>query len=154
MAKLHEQFEQHSIHELCEALDISCGNFKKEEAYRRDHSSVAAFRKSVDEYIRFYNEVRPHQTLLYKTPAQFEELHGNKNPDVKITAPRCFFFLCFCVFSIWTGKLSLFQSPQYQGFEKEAEPFSDEKVRKMVPLQKEMTAGSLTRTAIISLCLR
>lgn len=37
--------------------------FKKEEAYRRDYSSEADFRKSVDEFIRFYNEVRPHQTF-------------------------------------------------------------------------------------------
>ena len=27
---------------------------------------------SVDEYIRFYNEIRPHQTLKYKTPQAFE----------------------------------------------------------------------------------
>lgn len=53
--------------------------FKKEEAYRRDYSSEADFRKSVDDYIRFYNEDRPHKTLAYKSPARFEELFGNKN---------------------------------------------------------------------------
>ena len=37
--------------------------FKKEETYRREYTSERHFRKSVDEYIRFYNEVRPHQTL-------------------------------------------------------------------------------------------
>lgn len=52
--------------------------FKKEEAYRRDYSSEADFRKSVDEYIQFYNEVRPHQTLAYKSPARFEELYGKE----------------------------------------------------------------------------
>ncbi len=52
--------------------------FKKEEAYRRDYSSEADFRKSVDEYIRFYNEVKPHQTLAYKSPARFEELYGKE----------------------------------------------------------------------------
>lgn len=52
--------------------------FKKEEAYRRDCSSEADFRKSVDAYIQFYNEVRPHQTLAYKSPTRFEELYGNK----------------------------------------------------------------------------
>lgn len=52
--------------------------FKKEEAYRRDYSSEADFRKSVDEYIHFYNEVRPHQTLAYKSPTRFEELYGNE----------------------------------------------------------------------------
>ena len=50
--------------------------FKKEEAYRREYSSEADFRKSVDAYIRFYNEVRPNQTLAYKSPARFEELYG------------------------------------------------------------------------------
>ncbi len=52
--------------------------FKKEEAYRRDYSSEADFRKSVDEYIRFYNEIRPHQTLAYKPPAWFEKLYGKE----------------------------------------------------------------------------
>lgn len=52
--------------------------FKKEEAYRRDYSSEADFRKSVDAYIQFYNEVRPHQTLAYKSPARFEELYGKQ----------------------------------------------------------------------------
>ncbi len=52
--------------------------FKKEEAYRRDYSSEADFRKSVDEYIRFYNEGRPHKTLAYKSPARFEALYGKE----------------------------------------------------------------------------
>lgn len=52
--------------------------FKKEEAYRRDYSSEADFRKSVDEYICFYNEVRPHQTLAYKSPVRFEQLYGKE----------------------------------------------------------------------------
>ena len=51
-------------------------SFKREEAYRRDYSSEADFRKSVDEYVRFYNEQRPHQTLAYKSPVRFEELYG------------------------------------------------------------------------------
>ncbi|MCI8442816.1 MAG: IS3 family transposase [Provencibacterium sp.] len=53
-------------------------SFKREEAYRRDYSSEADFRKSVDEYVRFYNEQRPHQTLAYKSPVRFEELYGQK----------------------------------------------------------------------------
>ena len=50
--------------------------FKKEEAYRRDYSSEQDFRKSVEQYIQFYNESRPHKTLGYKTPERFEELYG------------------------------------------------------------------------------
>ncbi len=57
--------------------------FKKEEAYRRDYSAEVDFQKSVDEYIRFYNELRPHQTLAYKSPARFEELYGKeKTQDI------------------------------------------------------------------------
>lgn len=52
--------------------------FKKEEAYRREYSSEADFRKSVDAYIQFYNEVRPHKTLAYKSPERFEELYGTE----------------------------------------------------------------------------
>ncbi len=52
--------------------------FKREEAYRRDYSSEADFRKSVAEYVLFYNEQRPHQTLAYKSPARFEELYGQE----------------------------------------------------------------------------
>ena len=47
--------------------------FKKEEAYRRNYYSEAEFRKSVDNYIAFYNYKRPHFTLKYKTPVSFEE---------------------------------------------------------------------------------
>lgn len=51
-------------------------NFKKEEAYRHSYSSEQDFRKSTDTYIHFYNEIRPHMTLAYKTPIHFEELYG------------------------------------------------------------------------------
>ncbi|RGQ35891.1 IS3 family transposase [[Clostridium] leptum] len=52
--------------------------FKKEEAYRRTYSSEQDYRKSVEQYIEFYNEKRPHRSLAYKTPAHFEELFGKK----------------------------------------------------------------------------
>lgn len=51
-------------------------SFKREEAYRRDYTSEKHFCKCVDEYIRFYNEDRPHRTLNYKTPQAFEDAHG------------------------------------------------------------------------------
>ena len=47
--------------------------FKREEAYRREYTSEQHFRRSVEEYIRFYNEIRPHQTLNFKTSQAFEE---------------------------------------------------------------------------------
>jgi len=46
--------------------------FKREEAYRREYASEKHFCRSVEEYIWFCNEVRPHQTLNYKTPQAFE----------------------------------------------------------------------------------
>ena len=52
--------------------------FKKEEAYRREYTSEQSFRKSVEQYIQFYNEVRPHQTLKYKTPQAFEDKFHSK----------------------------------------------------------------------------
>ena len=50
-------------------------SFKREEAYRREYTSEQSFRKSVEQYIQFYNELRPHRTLKYKTPTAFEEAY-------------------------------------------------------------------------------
>ena len=47
-------------------------NFKKEEAYRREYTSEQSFRKSVDRYMDFYNNLRPHQSLNYKIPSIYE----------------------------------------------------------------------------------
>lgn len=58
------------------------GTFKKEEAYRREYTSEKSFRKSVDDFIRFYNETRPHMTLNYKTPAEFEERYYANSREV------------------------------------------------------------------------
>lgn len=46
--------------------------FKKEEAYRKDYTSERHFIESVGKYIDFYNNVRPHKTLRYQTPSEFE----------------------------------------------------------------------------------
>ena len=50
-------------------------SFKKEEAYRREYTSEQSYRKSVAQYVQFYNEPRPHRTLKYKTPQAFEEAY-------------------------------------------------------------------------------
>lgn len=55
--------------------------FKKEEAYRKDYISERHFIESVTKYIDFYNNIRPHQTNHYKTPAEleakyWETMHG------------------------------------------------------------------------------
>lgn len=49
--------------------------FKKEEAYRREYTSEQSFRKSVENYVQFYNETRPHRTLKYKTPQEYEDAY-------------------------------------------------------------------------------
>ena len=51
---------------------------KKEELYRTNFQSEREFYKSVDSYIKFYNTERPHGTLSYKTPEQFEKLYFEK----------------------------------------------------------------------------
>lgn len=53
-------------------------SFKKEEAYRREYTSEQSYRKSAEQYIRFYNELRPHRTLKYKTPQAFEEAYRER----------------------------------------------------------------------------
>ena len=40
------------------------------------------FAKSVDNYIEFYNTQRPHSTLNYKTPDQFEAIYEVKKKYV------------------------------------------------------------------------
>lgn len=49
--------------------------FKKEEAYRREYTSEQSFCKSVEKYVQFYNEARPHRTLRYKTPQEYEDAY-------------------------------------------------------------------------------
>ena len=47
--------------------------FKKEEFYRSKYRSEKELRNKVEEYILFYNQKRPHTTLNYKTPEQYED---------------------------------------------------------------------------------
>ena len=55
-------------------------SMKREEIYRIQYKSEPQSTKSVDAYIEFYNTRRPHSTLNYKTPDQFEMIHeGKKN---------------------------------------------------------------------------
>lgn len=55
---------------------------KREEIYRTHYKSEQQFAKSVDNYIEFYNTQRPHSTLNYKTPDQFEALYEVKKKSV------------------------------------------------------------------------
>ena len=56
-------------------------SMKREELYRTKYRSETDFRKSVDEYIIFYNTKCPHRKLQYKTPKQKEEEYALKSAD-------------------------------------------------------------------------
>ena len=51
---------------------------KKEELYRTKFQSEREFYKSVDNYMDFYNNERPHGTLAYKTPVKYEQMYWAK----------------------------------------------------------------------------
>ena len=53
-------------------------SFKQEEIYRSFYSSVKQFKQRIGEYIKFYNQDRPHRANNYKTPNQKEEAYYNK----------------------------------------------------------------------------
>jgi Transposase and inactivated derivatives len=55
---------------------------KKEELYRRNYRSEQEFFSGVEDYIRFYNAERPHSTVFYKTPNQFETDYENTKKDI------------------------------------------------------------------------
>lgn len=44
-------------------------NIKYEEVYLKEYETPRETRKNIRDYIDFYNHVRPHQSLNYKTPA-------------------------------------------------------------------------------------
>lgn len=52
-------------------------SMKMEELYRRKFKSENEFYKSVDEYIIFYNEKRPHYQNSYRTPLKKEQDYYN-----------------------------------------------------------------------------
>lgn len=52
---------------------------KKEDLYRKDYASEAAFKRGLASYIEFYNTQRPHRTLKNQTPCQVEELFMSDN---------------------------------------------------------------------------
>lgn len=53
-------------------------SMKREEVYRTPYKSERQFVESIDTYIKFYNAQRPHSTLRYKTPNQFETIYTEK----------------------------------------------------------------------------
>ena len=47
---------------------------KYEEAYLKAYMGAGEARRGLEAYLRFYNDLRPHQVLGYRTPA--EVFHG------------------------------------------------------------------------------
>lgn len=47
--------------------------FKREEVHRKKYKDYDDLKASIDKYMVFYNDVRPHKSLKYLTPTQFEE---------------------------------------------------------------------------------
>ena len=43
---------------------------KHEEVYLKDYASVLEAQRGLADYLRFYNGLRPHQALGYRTPAE------------------------------------------------------------------------------------
>jgi putative transposase len=48
-------------------------SLKYEEVYIKAYGSVAEARRSLGEWLAFYNDVRPHQSLSYRTPREIFE---------------------------------------------------------------------------------
>lgn len=54
-------------------------HFKKEEIYKNDYNTLEELTTSVDEYIAFFNDYRPHHHLNGQTPNNFESKYIIKN---------------------------------------------------------------------------
>lgn len=54
---------------VCESFFIS---MKREKLYRYKSPTVAEFKRSVNKYINFFNQERPHDALKYKSPDEYE----------------------------------------------------------------------------------
>ncbi|MFI3250551.1 MAG: IS3 family transposase [Eubacteriales bacterium] len=87
------QYSAHSFQKLLHDLDVEqsfspsgsphhnavmesfFASLKREELYRTDYRSLDEFKRRTAEYIKFYNNERPHSTLHYKTPDAVEALY-------------------------------------------------------------------------------
>lgn len=56
---------------------------KYEEVYLKAYESMEEAKKGITEYIKFYNEERPHQSLDYQTP---DEVHWEKQTKKRLAS--------------------------------------------------------------------
>ena len=61
---------------------------KYEEVYLKAYATVLEAQRGLEDYFRFYNGLRPHQALGYRTPA--EVFHGDQGDvDGESNGRRC-----------------------------------------------------------------
>lgn len=60
---------------VCESF---FSNFKQEELYRHEYKSAEEMKRSINRYMVFYNDKRPHSILRYQTPNKFEAKYYDK----------------------------------------------------------------------------
>jgi hypothetical protein len=46
-----------------------------------DYRSISEFKKRLETYIEFYNMKRPHSTLRFMTPNEYEERYVNRGGE-------------------------------------------------------------------------
>ena len=59
---------------------------KYEEVYLKAYASVLEAQRGLEDYFRFYNDLRPHQALGYRTPA--EVFHGGQEVEEEESSGR------------------------------------------------------------------
>lgn len=62
-------------------------SLKYEEVYLKEYKDLKECRESIDSYFRFYNEIRPHQSLNYRTP---DEVYGEENGSINNHKSFCY----------------------------------------------------------------
>lgn len=60
---------------VCESFFSS---FKQEELYRHEYKTAEEMKRSINNYMIFYNEKRPHSIIRYQTPNKFEAKYYDK----------------------------------------------------------------------------
>ena len=76
--------------------NASCESFikmlKREEIYANEYTSLEHLHDHVEEFIeRYYNQVRLHSALGYRSPEEFEEQAGRENSLTTTSATVRFF---------------------------------------------------------------
>ena len=60
---------------VCESF---FSNFKQEELYRHEYKTAEDLKRSINKYMVFYNNERPHSVIRYQTPNKAEAKYYDK----------------------------------------------------------------------------